>query len=301
MDVRAVFHSLIKQMEWGEVLNTLQAVVEDALGLSSNCSSLPPPAPAHPTELGYDIYPQPVAEVHHHLNAPYSFQQPVTAAESIMQAGPLYFQADVHSQGQHTLYHSAVYDHPGPSTAAFDPEAFRHTYSNALEISFLESTGQNLVPLQVMNGEVVYINTLNHLSSASPTVCTSMSKRRKRKYDKPQDDEKPYIKKPLNAFMLFMKEQRQNVVTEINLRDNATVNTILGQRWALLSKKEKEKFYEKAEEERQLHARQHPGWSSSNNYGKKRKRQRCKAVRTAECKQIFLWITCKMGGKLNDM
>ncbi|MGL4878543.1 hypothetical protein [Paraclostridium dentum] len=34
----------------------------------------------------------------------------------------------------------------------------------------------------------------------------------------------------MNAFMLFMREQRQNVVAEIKLRDNAAVNTILGHR-----------------------------------------------------------------------
>lgn len=40
----------------------------------------------------------------------------------------------------------------------------------------------------------------------------------------------PYVKKPPNAFMLYMKEQRPSVVAELVWSDNALVNRILGQR-----------------------------------------------------------------------
>lgn len=51
-----------------------------------------------------------------------------------------------------------------------------------------------------------------------------------RKHRNQEDDNRPYIKKPPNAFMLFMKEQRPNVVAELNLSDSAAVNAVLGQR-----------------------------------------------------------------------
>jgi hypothetical protein len=41
---------------------------------------------------------------------------------------------------------------------------------------------------------------------------------------------KPHIKKPLNAFMLFMKEQRAQVVQECTLRESAAINQILGRK-----------------------------------------------------------------------
>ncbi|KAK2899934.1 hypothetical protein Q8A73_013063 [Channa argus] len=278
IDIREEFDRTVKQIEWVEVLDTLQAVIEDALGVTPNTSPSTPPPPALPTELGFDILPQPVGDVHeapawcssYHLGiAPSSLEEPVTTAQTIMQAGSLYGQEGVYSQGQHTLHQSAVNDHPGPPTAACYPAAPPHTNNNAPGISSYKSTGQNLVPLQLLqlvNGEMVYTYTLHHPDSAAPPVPTSMPKKTKRKYNKPQDNDQPYIKKPLNAFMLFMKEQRQSVVAEINIRDNAAVNTVLGQRWASLSSKEKNKFYEKAEEEKLLHARENPGWSSSNNY-----------------------------------
>ncbi len=41
---------------------------------------------------------------------------------------------------------------------------------------------------------------------------------------------KPHIKKPLNAFMLFMKEMRARVAAECTLKESAAINQILGRR-----------------------------------------------------------------------
>lgn len=47
---------------------------------------------------------------------------------------------------------------------------------------------------------------------------------------KDQEPKKPHIKKPLNAFMLYMKEMRANVVAECTLKESAAINQILGRR-----------------------------------------------------------------------
>ncbi|XP_037966115.2 protein pangolin, isoforms A/H/I/S isoform X3 [Plutella xylostella] len=110
--------------------------------------------------------------------------------------------------------------------------------------------------------------------------------------DKPQDgsansnskeqNKKPHIKKPLNAFMLYMKEMRAKVVAECTLKESAAINQILGRRWHSLSREEQAKYYEKARQERQLHMQLYPGWSARDNYGygskkKKRKKDRSPA------------------------
>lgn len=41
---------------------------------------------------------------------------------------------------------------------------------------------------------------------------------------------RPYIKKPLNAYMLFMKEMRQRVIEECTLKESAAINQILGRK-----------------------------------------------------------------------
>lgn len=48
--------------------------------------------------------------------------------------------------------------------------------------------------------------------------------------DSSNDKKKPHIKKPLNAFMLYMKEMRAKVVAECTLKESAAINQILGRR-----------------------------------------------------------------------
>ncbi|KAF7710139.1 hypothetical protein HF521_009011 [Silurus meridionalis] len=98
---------------------------------------------------------------------------------------------------------------------------------------------------------------------------------------KEQEPKRPHIKKPLNAFMLYMKEMRANVVAECTLKESAAINQILGRRWHALSREEQAKYYELARKERQLHMQLYPGWSARDNYGKKKKRKREKLQETA--------------------
>ena len=39
-----------------------------------------------------------------------------------------------------------------------------------------------------------------------------------------------HVKKPLNAFMLYMKDMRSKVVSECTLKESAAINQILGKR-----------------------------------------------------------------------
>uniref|UniRef100_A0A674DJ58 Transcription factor 7 like 1a n=1 Tax=Salmo trutta TaxID=8032 RepID=A0A674DJ58_SALTR len=89
-----------------------------------------------------------------------------------------------------------------------------------------------------------------------------------------KEEKKPHVKKPLNAFMLYMKEQRPKVVAECTLKESAAINQILGRRWHTLSREEQSKYYDMARKERQLHSQLYPGWSARDNYGKRKKRKR---------------------------
>ncbi|XP_078509294.1 transcription factor 7 isoform X2 [Lissotriton helveticus] len=91
---------------------------------------------------------------------------------------------------------------------------------------------------------------------------------------KKKEPKKPTIKKPLNAFMLYMKEMRAKVIAECTLKESAAINQILGRRWHALSREEQAKYYELARKERQLHMQLYPGWSARDNYGKKKRRTR---------------------------
>ncbi|XP_040013147.1 transcription factor 7-like 1-A isoform X3 [Xiphias gladius] len=115
-----------------------------------------------------------------------------------------------------------------------------------------------------------------------------------------EDEKKPHIKKPLNAFMLYMREERPKVVAQCKVKESATINQILGQRWHSLSKEEQAKYYELARKERLLHSKLYPGWSARDNYGKKKKRKRAKSETQLEesrrpVKDCFLAVLSSHG------
>ncbi|XP_042107080.1 lymphoid enhancer-binding factor 1 isoform X1 [Ovis aries] len=110
---------------------------------------------------------------------------------------------------------------------------------------------------------------------------------------KEQEPKRPHIKKPLNAFMLYMKEMRANVVAECTLKESAAINQILGRRWHALSREEQAKYYELARKERQLHMQLYPGWSARDNYGKKKKRKREKLQESTSGGKRSSFPTCK--------
>jgi len=78
----------------------------------------------------------------------------------------------------------------------------------------------------------------------------------------------PHIKKPLNAFMLYMKEMRPIVQAECTLKESAAINQILGRRWHGLPREEQAVYYEKAREERQKHQQLYPNWNARDNYNR---------------------------------
>ena len=86
----------------------------------------------------------------------------------------------------------------------------------------------------------------------------------------------PHIKKPLNAFMLFMKEQRAQVIAECTLKESAAINQILGQRWHNLSREEQARYYDMAKAEKEKHAQMYPNWSARENYASHAKKKRRK-------------------------
>ncbi|XP_028332189.1 uncharacterized protein LOC114481503 [Gouania willdenowi] len=92
--------------------------------------------------------------------------------------------------------------------------------------------------------------------------------------DRPHQNKGPYVKKPLNAFMLFLKEHRKSVEAEVGIKTSACINKVLGQRWKTLPDKEKETFFARATMNSHIHAKHHPGWTPKENYGKRKKRVR---------------------------
>ena len=65
------------------------------------------------------------------------------------------------------------------------------------------------------------------ITSATPP---SVASRRAAREREREEKRTTHIKKPLNAFMLYMKEMRPKIVAECTLKESAAINQILGRR-----------------------------------------------------------------------
>ncbi|XP_042192575.1 transcription factor 7-like 2 isoform X9 [Callorhinchus milii] len=157
---------------------------------------------------------------------------------------------------------------------------FRHPYPTALTVN---ASMSRFPPHMVPPHHSLHTTGIPHPAIVTPSVKQESSQsdigslnnsKHHQDAKKEEEKKKPHIKKPLNAFMLYMKEMRAKVVAECTLKESAAINQILGRRWHALSREEQAKYYELARKERQLHMQLYPGWSARDNYGKRKKRKR---------------------------
>ncbi|XP_045923709.1 uncharacterized protein LOC123982303 isoform X3 [Micropterus dolomieu] len=283
MDNSGDFERAVEEMEWEDVISTLQVAIDELLGNAPN----PPPCPLPVPDglVGNDAHPQTVESLsggyggYFPLGAPpHTCEQPsplmTPSGLNAGQAAPIIYQGALYDQSVMQSGHLGQWpvDDVPRSAAASYPAAPPYPYGYAPAVRHLEGTGQSLPPVGVLNGHLVYGTTADVFASsyfAAPPLNTSVSNK-----ENQCDEFQPYVKKPPNAFMLFMKAQRPKVMAELKISGSVVVNTILGQRWKLLSNEEKAKYIEEAQKEKQLHSQRHPCWSSKENYGKKRRRKR---------------------------
>ncbi|XP_069011573.1 transcription factor 7-like 2 isoform X5 [Embiotoca jacksoni] len=197
---------------------------------------------------------------------------------------------------------------------------FRHPYPTALTVNASMSSllSSRFPPHMVPPHHSLHTTGIPHPAIVTPNVKQESSHsdisslNGSKQSDAKKEEEKKkqvHIKKPLNAFMLYMKEMRAKVVAECTLKESAAINQILGRRWHALSREEQAKYYELARKERQLHMQLYPGWSARDNYaanqqGKRKKRKREKqqaesndANTPKKCRALFgldqLSLWCK--------
>ncbi|XP_041657139.1 transcription factor 7 isoform X6 [Cheilinus undulatus] len=164
-----------------------------------------------------------------------------------------------------------------PVYPGLSPCGFRQSYSSNLSGSSSYSRFSH--PL-MLGPSGMHPTGIPHPAIVPPTGKQEHDQYDRGMYVKPQEakrekePKKPVIKKPLNAFMLYMKEMRAKVIAECTLKESAAINQILGRRWHALTREEQAKYYELARKERQLHMQLYPTWSARDNYGKKKRRKR---------------------------
>jgi len=111
--------------------------------------------------------------------------------------------------------------------------ALRHTSRSSRDRPRV--TDQSLLGINSINRSFLGVNSTDRSLLGVNSAAAARSALSRRGFQSSLRDRivnrKPlHIKKPLNAFMLFMKEMRAKVVDECTLKESAAINQILGRK-----------------------------------------------------------------------